>query len=193
MLNVSVLKTNLLKIFDATHLNFVGWPTTLVQGVDNIANAYNQYALAATDASTEAVAVTNIALFKTSLLGLTPGSTFADAAQAFDDAFVAYWTAGAFTFGIPPLPAAPGVTVGLTPPWTVEASSVVSLVTPNVLKGLLLPEFTILSGDADAKATAIANAFHTATTTAVTVLISGFDSTPFPAGPLPMTNTCTIF
>lgn len=193
MLNVATLKTNLLKMFDPSRPDFLGWPTTLIQGVDNIANAYNQYAIVAMDASNDALVTANLAGFKAPLLALAPGSTIADTAQAFDDAFVAYWTGGVFAIGIPPTPASPCPSIGGTTLWSVEASSVVQLATPNVLKGLLLPEFAILSGDADAKATAIANAFHTATTTAIMVLITGLDTTPPPVGPLPVMNTCTIF
>jgi hypothetical protein len=59
------------------------------------------------------------------------------------------------------------------------------------LKALLEIEFAILQEDGSAKATALANAFHTATTSAVMVLITGLD-TSVPT-PLPITNTCTIF
>jgi hypothetical protein len=193
MLNVTSLKTSLLQMFDATRSDFVGWPPTLAQAVDNFASAYDLYALAATDASGDSVATTSVANFKTPLLILAPGSSAADAAQAFDDAFVAYWTGGVFAVGTPPTPAAPCPSIGGNMLWSVEISSIVQLATPNILKGLLLPEFAVLSADPDAKATAIANAFHTATTTAVMVLITGLDTTPPPAGPLPITNICTIF
>jgi hypothetical protein len=193
MLSAATLKNNLLNMFDPGSAGFLGWPATLNQGITNLANAYQAYAATAWDASNDLVATVNIAGFKAALAALVPGSTIAQAAQAFDNAFVAYWTGAVFAIGIVPTPASPCPSVGGTTLWSIEISSVVSVVTPNILKNLLLAEFAVLSADANAKATAIANAFHSATTTAVTVLITGLDTTPPPAGPLPITNTCTIF
>lgn len=160
-------------------------------------DAYDRYARDAEDASRERVAVVNRPGFQSILAtGFNAQTGTANTmAQLFDNAFVAYWTGGVFTFGIPPTPAAPCPSIGATPTWSAEFSSNVIAVAPGVLRSLLLPIFLGVSESTTVREQArrIATAFHSATTSAVTVLITGLDTTPPPGGPLPITNTCTIF
>lgn len=188
-LNQALLKSELLKLFDETDPGFAGWPTTIVQAATNFANAYDKYAIQAQDASGEPPLSVNKAGFETALMSIPVPEvgTAAVSANIFDQAFLAYWTGGSFTFGIPP-----PTGVGGTGIFSVELSSVVLSVTPSVLGNLLLPIFSTYSAFAEPQADAIASAFHTATTTAVVVIITGLDTTPPPTGPLPITNTGTI-
>lgn len=193
----ATLETELLKLFDSQNPAFSGYPATKDLACDNWGNAYDLYASAATDVSTDIVAIKNKALFISTLKAQIPSDpttgTAAAAANAFDAAFVAYWTGASFVVGVPPTPAAVCPSVGGNTIFGVEATSLVSVVTPSVLANLLLPIFSDVAttGTAQTKAQQIAAAFHTATTTAVTVVITGTDTT-VPV-PLAVTNTCTIF
>jgi hypothetical protein len=189
-LDVGKLEDEFRKMFDAEHADFVGWPPTKPDAAANWSDAYDLFASDAEDVSTDPVTVKNPSLFESTLAAALPGpdGTAVDAAQAFDDAFVQYWTGGVFAVGTPP-PSG----VGGTGVFSVELTSVVTVVAPNVLKGLLVPIFESLSSDPDQKAEDIAAAFETATKTAVTVLISGLDTTPPPSGPLPITNTDFVY
>jgi hypothetical protein len=157
-------------------------------------NAYHSYASDAEDISGDGVLTVNKTAFL-SILDFGREKTPSEAAHNFDQAFVAYWTGAIFSVGIlivtPPLecPNAGGNGV-----WSSETTSVVDSVAPNVLAPLLVPIFSGLNeGDtAVSKASQFARAFHTATTTAVSVLITGLDTTPGPTGPLSISNTCTI-
>jgi hypothetical protein len=76
--------------------------------------------------------------------------------------------------------------------FSIETTSTVSAVTPLILQNLLVTEFSILASNAVVKADNLATAFHTATTSAVMVIIVGVDTTPSPSGPLPITNLSAI-
>jgi len=158
-------------------------------------NAYDSYGLDAEDVSGDRVTTVNMGGFLSALDFGSSGGTSRKAAQDFDRAFVAYWTGGVFAVGslitVPP-GACPNV--GGNGIWGSETTSVVVAVAAGVLAGLLEPIFSATrEGDtAASKADQIAGAFHDATTTAVSVLITGLDTTPGPTGPLAITNTCTI-
>ncbi len=157
------------------------------------ATIYDDYASNGEDVSGDAMAGGNKPLFEAALTLANTGSA-AQAATEFDNAFVAYWTGVAFGIATPPTPLAPCPSVGGTTLWASELTSAVVAVAPGVLSALLLSIFTDnTSDDLDAKAQQIADAFHSATTSAVSVLIAGLDTTPPPAGPLPITNSCTVF
>jgi hypothetical protein len=197
-LDVTVLSSELIKLFDANAAGFVGYPTTKAQVAANWANAYDTYARSAVDTSGDALVTANKAGFITALQSNLPTyttGTIALGAQAFDLALVAYWTAAIFAIGALPISGSPCPNIGGTTVFSAEISSVVSAVTPSILSGLLLTEFgNITTGTtAQEKADSIAQAFHTATTTAVNVLIIGIDTTPPPAGPLPIMNACYVF
>jgi hypothetical protein len=194
---VGTLENELLKLFDVNNVNFSGYPATAAAACSNWGNAYDVYAKAATDVSTDSVVLANKALFVSTLLAQMPADpttgTPIAAANAFDAAFAAYWTAATFAIGVPPTSAAVCPSIGGTAIFALEATSIVSVVTPAVLANLLLPIFSDVTttGTAQIKAQQIAAAFHTATMTAVMVVITGTDTT-LPV-PLPITNTCTIF
>jgi hypothetical protein len=182
------LEAELLKIIDKDDPGFLGWPTTVADAATNWGNAYHAYASKAEDISSDRVLTTNLSGFITAFTnGITGSTTAAQAADAYEAAFVAYWTGATFD-------------IGNLPPWGIggngifglELSSVVNSITPNVLSNLLKVEFAILSSDAAAKASALAGQMHTATTTAVLVLISGTDTTSPPAGPWPIINQSPI-
>jgi hypothetical protein len=175
---------------------------TLFTSPDGIANAqdaesrwtaaYDSYALDAEDVSGDMVTTTNRPGFL-SALDFGSWSSVQQAAQRFDDAFVAYWTGGVFAVGsLIAVPPGECPNVGGNGTWASETTSVVTAVVAGVLKGLLLPILRANSGTPESKAREMARAFHEATTTAVTVLITGLDTTPGPGGPLAITNTCTI-
>lgn len=149
--------------------------------------AYDAYAREATDASGDKVATVNRPGFRR-VLNFNPATGSAPAiAQQLDSAFVVYWTGAVFAIGKPPTPDAPCPSTGI---FVVELTSVVIAVLPGVLAALLIPIFSnrTKSSTAAQQAAQVASAFHTATTSAVTVLISGTDAVP-----APVTNTCTIF
>lgn len=191
MLSASKLENSLFDFFqDPSFQNTIeaalGWT-----------DAYDGYARDAEDASRDRVAVVNRPGFQSILAAgfNAQAGTAQTMAQFFDNAFVVYWTGGVFAFGIPPTPAAPCPSIGATPTWSVEFSSVVITVVPGVLYSLLLPIFLGVTKATTARQQAqqISTAFHSATTSAVTVLITGLDTTPTPAGPLPIQNVCTVF
>ena len=186
------LKEEILKMINPDHASFVGYPADVATAAANWKTAYDTYALDAADVSGDSVSLVNAALFESTLIAQLPpgdpGGTAAAAAAAYDLAFVQYWTGGVFAIGIPPPSGIGGNGI-----FGVELSSVVSVVAPSVLQGLLVAVFGNATMDIDAKASELADAFHTATTTAITVLITGLDTTPPPAGPLPITNTDLVY
>lgn len=189
----ATLKTEILKLVDPNDVAFVGHPADVAGAAANWATAYDNYALNAVDFSGDAVSIVNKALFQSTLASqLASSTTAATAAAAFGAAWLAYWTGAVFSVGTPPVSAPPCLNVGGTLIFSVEATSVVAPAPiPAGLITLLTTEFGVKTEDPDAKATALANAFHTATTTAIFVLISGSDTT-LPV-PVPITNTCTVF
>lgn len=191
-LNKTTLLNELRKFSDETYSGFTAFPKNKTEAKQKWAAAYDLYASAATDVSGDIVSTKNKAGFQGALL-LDDKNTPMKAAQEFENAFVAYWTGAVFAVGIPPTPAAKCPSVGGTTLWSTETTSVVTTITPNTLRSLLLPIFTDnTQKTALTQLQKIADAFHTATTTAVFVLITGLDTTPTPTGPLPITNTCTI-
>jgi hypothetical protein len=194
-LDQNTLKTELLKLFDENDPLFVGWPATVADAATNWGNAYNTYAMAAQDVSGDILATPNLAGFTGTLTGQLATSVDAvSSSLAFDTAFVAFWTGAIFAVGIPPTPVpilptgAACPNVGGTLTFVTETTSIVSLVAITVLSSLLQPVFSVQYPDAASAADAISAAFHTATISAVTVLITGVD----PLG-APVTNLCTIY
>lgn len=199
-LSKPTLVNEFLKLIDRNNPAFAGYPATKIDAVTNWCNAYNTYAMSAQDASLDFLVTSNLSGMITTLFqqlpDAVPTATGAQAAAAFDAAFVTYWTGAVFAVGIPIVPVPPPRCPNIPGPhdniWGIEISSVVSTVTSGILQNGLDLEFAILSDDAVVKADALADSFHVATTTAVLVLISGTDTTPSPSGPLPITNLCTI-
>lgn len=171
-------------------------PDSHMQAAQAWGQAYESFALGAADASGQGPAVVNRAGFEALLQahferagaeGLGPDA--AASAQAFADAFVAFWTGAVFQFGIPPVGGDPGAHNSL---WSVEASSMVLSVTGAPLKSALQTIFESPSLTPSSTASAIAGAFSEATTQDVQVQMVGTDTTPTPAGPLPITLTDTL-
>lgn len=194
-LSQATLKAELLKLIDQDSPTFIGFPATKEQACENWANAYDVYCQSAQDISNDGLATSNPTGFKNSLIANLPEGAAGSAAlgaAAFESAVVAYWTGATFNIGSLP----PGG-IGGTGVFSIEISSVVTEITPNVLYDLLLIEFskTTFELDMDVKADTLAALFHTFTTTAVIVTISGSDTTPPPpggTGPLPVVNISPI-
>jgi hypothetical protein len=194
MLVEANLASEFLKLVDSASPSFSGFPSSKADATTNWAQAYNTYALSAQDASEDLVASVSLPGMISTLLAQLPDSATGTpdlAAAAFDSAFVQYWTGAIFAVGIPPTGLGACPNAGGTSVFSSEISSVVTAVTANVLKDLLLPIFNSIN-DGIVASQLLATAFHTATTSAVIVLITGLDTTPAPAGPLPITNTCGI-
>jgi hypothetical protein len=193
MLDVNKLKTELDKVFLESNSLFVGWPSNISQAAHNIAEAYKTYAIDAFDVSLDTLVSYNQPGFENSLLTLNNNSTYLDAATAFDLAFTTFWTGAIFSIGLLTVGTPACINIGGTGIFATEISSTVISIIPDILKNLLLPEFSAVDkNDMIDKTLKIAQCFHTATTSAVVVLITGLDTTPGPGGPLPITNTCTI-
>ena len=194
-LSQAILKAEILKLIDQDSLAFLGFPATKEQACENWKNCYHSYAVNAVDISNDSLATSNPTGFKNALVANLPEGAAGSAvlgASAFEAAVVAYWTGATFNIGSLP----PGG-IGGTGIFSVEISSVITEITPNVLYDLLLVEFskTTYELDMDMKADTLAALFHTFTTTALICTISGSDTTPPPpggTGPLPIVNINTI-
>ena len=198
-LNLATLTADLVKLLDSTSPTFVGYPSDKASAAVNWCNTYHLYAQAATDISLDPVVTANLPGMINILTAQLPdaaGGTIVDAANAFDAAFVAYWTGAVFAIGTPIPPAPPPLCPNLfVPPgngiWALEVTSLVTAVTPGVLAANLQPIFAAFTADPVSKASDIASAFHDATTTLVFVTIVGTDTMVVP-GPQPISNMCTI-
>ena len=148
------------------------YPVTLVEAALNWANVYSSYAASAADISGNQLILGNTPLFASTLASQLPADplqgTPANAAQAFETAFIAFWMGAQFGVAIP----APG--------FASTINSTVTIVAPGVLSALLLPALAGINSSAEDSADAWATAFHTATTTAVTILVTGITPTGVP-------------
>lgn len=194
-LDSSKLVTEIRKFGDPNYISFGGFPSTASAAKTAWANAYYNYAKDAEDVSGDAVA--SASLNKTGFsdaLDFDSKSTIENAAGKFDDAFVAFWTGVTFAVGTFTTGTEACTNVGGTLVFSSETTSAVTAIAANVLKNKLITVFGDNTEiDSLAKIEDIATAFHEATTTAITVLITGIDTTPSPSGPLPITNTCKVF
>jgi hypothetical protein len=150
--------------------------------------AYDDYASDAENSAGASVATKQPDQFKQTLIQLLPPvGTAAQAAAAFDAAFIKYWTGGAFN-----IDKAPASGVGGDGTFGKVISSNVAKVQDKVLGGLLLPILVTTTMDPEARAKDVAAAFHTATTTAIVVVTTGTDTTPPPNGPVAIANTAGV-
>jgi len=194
-LSKAVLKAELLKIIDSANPNFVGWPADPATATSNFATAYNTYAIQATDISGDMLVTANLPGFITAITSAmpppVPGGTLANYATTMGLALTAYWTGAIFAILIPPPPGIP------VPPnngiFSIEATSLVTIVNAAILQNAILAQLNQQFDSADDAADAVADVWHTATTTAITVVIAGLDSTPPPIGPWPIINTNLVF
>lgn len=197
-LSVSKLKTELLKIMDPTHSNWVGFPSTPAQAAANWTDAYHTYAADAEDFSGDSPLSVLPAAFEAVLASewASYNGSFALGAESLANAWAAYWTGGTFAIGglISGTGSGGCANVGSgNKIFGTEISSVVTVVNPSPLESALLSILTDVDVDVDSRAEDLAGAFHSATINNITVLISGIDTTPPPMGPQPVTNTCQVF
>ena len=191
-LDVSKLVPELRKIFDPSFEGFY-WSESRSDTVTRISAAHDLYASDAVDYSGDAVATKNPGAFRSTLDSeLWDTWTAAEAADAFRDAWIAYWTGGTFAVGALPPPTGVCANVGGDSIFSVEFTSVITIINAAPLRAALYAEFRNLGTNGYTKAVAIANAFHAATTNNLTVRIDGLDTTPPPVGPLPIYNVCGV-
>lgn len=183
MLSLPTLENGLLQI---------GLQTDGAAAAKAFTTAYVNYAKAATDVADNALVTSNQPEFCAQLSACfaTSNGTAAQAAAAFAAAFTAFWTGATFTS--PGLPA-PGLSVGGTGIMVTQISSAVAFVNPGYLQGRLFTLFSTADANTPERLAAFASCLHTATTTGVSVLISGLDATPPPVGPLPTINRGFVF
>lgn len=195
-LTLAALKAEILKLIDPENPGFVGYTNSYAVAAANWATAFDNWASNAEDDSGDNPAVVFKALFQTALLSAWASSTTKeDGAQSFADAVNDYWTGGIFSVGsLVPGTGNNCANVGAgTRVFATEATSVVTSVTTAAIYVLLLGEFTQYRTSMDAKAQALAEAFYNPITVGgVFVTITGIDTTPPPAGPLPVTNVCGV-
>lgn len=183
---LATLTTSLAKLLDPTNGAFAGFPANAATVASNWSTAYNQYARLGVDAGGNPLAAPGAqkAAFA-SAFTLPNGTTAAAAASIIAQAFVAYWTAAAFTPATPPSSGTGGTGV-----FSAIVSSVVAAVVPTTLIANLSTELTSVSTSGAVKASNIAGILHSATTANVTVLITGIDTTV--PTPVPILNTGNV-
>lgn len=164
---------------------------THTQAEARLAAAYHEYAADVEDASGDSATNLDPGKFQMPLDFAREGTPQSFARQ-LDRAFTAYWTGTAFGTSIlipapPPDPPCPNS--GGTGVFGAEFSSVVVDVDDLALFTAVLPVVQRPSDSAQAQAARLAQAMDTVTKTAITVIISGTDTTPG----LAISNTCGVF
>ena len=114
-------------------------------------------------------------------------------AEQLDRAFIAYWSGVTFEIGLLPPGSPPCPNAGGSGTFGSEVASAVYYIESGAMLRALLPVLSGGFGSAQAQASRFATVMDRVTKTAVRVLIIGQDTTPFPIGPLPITNNCTVF
>lgn len=172
---------------DQEHPSFKKFSTNVSDIAEKWTVAYETYANGAQDVSGDSALSTNRAGFKAELLKLFSNNKQnpTSAVNAYAAAFTQYWTGGTFAVG------KTTTGTGGNGIFGVEASSSVTVVLSVGLKAALTTIFFSKNPSSiNFRAIQLANAFHAATTTEITVLITGIDTTT--PTPLPITNTGTI-
>lgn len=160
------------------------------QAEDRLARVYHTYAQDAEDVSGERPTNLVSTKFRTPL-NFVRSRRAQDFASQIEAAFVAYWTGAVFPVLVIPPPTPPCPNVGGTTIFSQETTSVVASVTPRAMFSAILPIVSSWRGTAQVKARQLADAMDSVTKSAVTVLITGLDtSSPTPVA---ITNTCTVF
>lgn len=166
-LSQSKLSAQLQKLNDKNNPQFAGWPSTALVAAQNWTNAYDAYALDATDAFGNGIVLANKSLFLSGISAWAPGATPASAAAMFGAAWSAYWMGAQLQF------------TAFPPAYAAAVSNVVVAAVPAPLIASLTAAFGAPQSSAAAAADALAAAFHTATLTVAT-LLSGTTSVPAP-------------
>jgi len=160
------------------------------QAERRLSQVYHAYASDAEDVSGDPVNNLDVRKFE-GPLRFRGSKTARQLAQQIDDAFVAYWTGVTFDTDIIPIDFPPCPNVGGSEAFSGELSSEVTDVTRRAMYSAVLPIFTKTSNTAEQAARKLADEMDRVTTSAVTVLITGLDtSTPTQ---VTVTNTCTVF
>ena len=166
--------------------------STIRQAQTRLAQVYHSYAQDAEDVSGESPTNLDQAKFDTPLR-LETCRTAQQFAQRVEDAFVAYWTGTIFPTAVVPPASPPCPNVGGTEEFSLENTSGVTDVTARAMYSAILAVLARNESTAEEGARRLADAMDRVTKSAVTVTITGQDTTPPPTGPLYITNTCTVF
>lgn len=195
-LSMDTLTDKIRRLTDPTHPNHA-YPATRAAAIAAWRDAYDTYAAVAKDRSDDAVTSKSPSGFAGALSsGWSNAWTLGEAADAFVAACDAYWTGGVFAVGsmVPGTGSGSCQNVGGgTRIFALEQTSVVTVAVFTPRRPDFIDVFSDLTANGEQKAAEIADVFHYGTTTDVTVLITGLDTTPPPVGPLPVTNTCKVF
>ena len=179
-LDETYLKQELSKLIDGNCVDFLGYPSSVLDAIVNWTNMYDAYASKAQDQSGDVLLHANKEGFQ-SALGTLASSVSADAAaRAFDNAFLAYWSGATFAVGI-----SPSGGIGGTGVFSVESTSI-AVAKSDVLYNELFAVFSAVYEDAQTAINTLANAFHKSTLTGVSIVITGLDTSPTP---VTITNT----
>jgi len=166
--------------------------STIRHAQTRLAQVYHRYALDAEDVSGESPTNLDQWKFERPLL-LETCRTAQQFAQRVDDAFVAYWTGTIFPIAVVPPASPPCPNVGGTGEFSVENTSGVTDVAVREMYSAIVDVLKRKDATAEEGARRLADAMDRVTKHAVTVTITGQDTTPSPTGPLYITNTCTVF
>lgn len=186
----STMVTEMIKFMDKDDGSFVDFPASPADFASKMSAAYDLAGGAVIDESMDAVASKNPAGFESAIAAIpSPSGTAAAAATQFGLAQVGYWAGAVFAIGTLPLgtncPNVGGNTI-----FASEISSAVIAALGVSLTAALTTEFGTLGSGS--KVQAIADALESSVQSEITVLITGLDTTPPAAGPLPVTNTCVV-
>ena len=158
-----------------------------------LAQIYHAYALDAEDVSGEHPNNLDQAKFERPLSFRTSRSR-QQFAQQIETAFVAYWTGTIFPVLVVPPPTPPCPNVGGTEVFASETTSGVTAVTTRAMYSAIVAILANTDATAEESARRLADEMDRVTKSAVTVTITGEDTTPGGSGgPLYITNTCTVF
>jgi len=183
---------------DKLYHEFVRWfrtgggVRTAEQAERRLAHAYYTYARDAEDVSGENPSNLIADKFERPLSFRRSG-TRQQFARQIDAAFVAFWTDVAFPILAVPPTSPPCPNVGGSGEFSSEVSSQVVNVEAGAMYKAIMPILRSSGSTAERAARRLANAMDDVTKSAVTVLITGWDTTPGPSGPYPIINTCTVF
>lgn len=171
------------------NLTAIGPQTSPAGAASAWRDAFFAYVRTAQDVSGDPLISGNLPGFYLAILSLFGRNDVSpdDAAKAFGQAFVTYWTGATFSVAIPVAPGTKGTVGAGTQVFMQETSSIAASASPVTLVSQLTDAFATPSGTADDAMGRIAEALHRACTSDVSVLITGIDTTP--TGPLPVTNT----
>lgn len=156
------------------------------------ARVYHSYAQDAEDVSGERPNNLDAEKFER-LLAFQRSRVGKDFVRQIDSSFVAYWTGTTFPILVVPPASPPCPNIGGTGEFSAEISSQVTGVASDAMYDAVLPILSRPVGTAEEAARRLSDAMDRATKSAVEVIITGWDTTPSPGGPIAVTNTCTVF